>query len=316
MIHEKRFTEKQLLIVRSNDASLTINKDLEDSIKKVLVTKDFEGKFGKIKAALHMIPSTIPITQTISQIKKFQKIDPAERAIYADSLKDLVIDVVKKLYQTDLPQMIPEALIISPNDPQLNDYQCSEGNFLLNTLYARHPASPNYFLKLSGFHEKLLNEKRNEFVQLLISLGAKRISLIDGKQKNKDRKLSGTLNTPVNELDIGGKAEINRSTSSQINIEGEFELPKNPPSVPKELKWFEQEDSWKTIAHGRLNGNGMKKYEVHFTYDKNSIIAPKLVTKLKGFGVDIEGKFASSGSVNKEYSIEFYSRDDYANITE
>ena len=85
---------------------------------------------------------------------------------------------MRRLYQLDLPKMMPEALVVSPDDKRLRDFQCSDDYFLTNIVYARHPASPNYFLRFAEFHEKLLDEKRNEFLQLLVDVGGNKTTIM------------------------------------------------------------------------------------------------------------------------------------------
>ncbi|MDB9374800.1 hypothetical protein [Nodularia sphaerocarpa] len=306
--------DRQLLIVTPDSNIAPTDETLELLLEELLITEDFRGGILRQAKAYALGILNVYNPRYILQKLQGKEISSFERAIYVNTAKDLLLYLMRRLYQLDLPKMMPEALVVSPNDQRLKDYQCSDEYFLANIVYVRHPASPNYFLRLAEFHDKLLDEKRNEFLQLLVSLGAKRIYLIDKNQQGKGGAVGVKLDDPTNVADIGTEINVGQFSSSEIKVEGEFDLPANLPQVPDGLKWLKKESSWKTIVHGRTNGNWMKSYKVSFTYTQDFGITSGLAAKVEGFGVNIGGNFSSMRTINQEYAIEFYSHDDYSNV--
>ncbi|MBW4670124.1 MAG: hypothetical protein KME60_22615 [Cyanomargarita calcarea GSE-NOS-MK-12-04C] len=305
-------SDHSLLIVAPDSNVTPTDKILESLLEELLVPQDFQGWGGKLKArGISMLNAYNPL----HMIDKIQgkELKPSERAIYLDTMKPLLLYLMRRLYQVDLPRMMPEALVVSPDDKRLRDFQCSDDHFLSNVVYVRHPAASTYFLRVAEFHEKLLDEKRSEFLQLLTSLGAKRINLIDKNQQGKSGSTSAKIDDPTSIADVKAEAKMEHIFSSELKVDGEFDLPTIPPRVPDGLKWLKKESSWQTIVHGRQNGNWMKKYNVSFTYTQNFGITSNVVAKLEGFGVSIGGNFSNMKTIEQEYFVEFYSPEDYEN---
>lgn len=306
-------SDHSLLIVTPN-SNLAPTEETLKSLFKELRVPDDSGWIGQVKTiAGHAVAIYNPIF--LMNVMRGKMPIPTATEIN-NFLKDIhknpyIVYVIQRLYQLDLPRMMPEALFVSPDDERLRNFRCSDDCFLTNVVYARHPAASNYFLRFAEFHEKLLDEKRSEFLRLLISLGAKKISLIDKNQQGKSGSTSARIDDPTSIADVNTEVKMEHAVFSDLKIDGEFDLPKNPPIVPDDLKWLKKESSWQTIVHGRLNGNRMKTYKVRFTYTQNFGITSDVAAKLEGFGVSIGGNFSNVKITEQEYCVEFYSSDDY-----
>lgn len=304
--------ERQLLIVKP-EGIVPTDDAIETLLEELFKVQDFQSSIERIKAyGTNLLSAYNPLFY----LEKIQgkELQPFEKVVFLQESKPFLIHLIRRLYQLDLPRMMPEALVVSPDDVRLKNYQCSDSHFKTNIVYAEHPAAPNYFLRFAEFHEKLLEEKRHEFLQLLISLGAKKISWVDKNQQDKSGEASAGLDDPTTITDVGVQISTKQASSSALKIEGEFDLPTYFPKAPEDLKWLNRESSWKTVEHGRTQGNWMKTYKVSFTYAQDFGITSELDAKLKGFGLNIGGNFSSMRTIEQEYEVEFYSREDYKTI--
>lgn len=309
-------SERQLLIVAPDSNIAPTDEALESLLEELLVPQDFKGLGGKLKAvgitALNAY-FDLSIVRAAFKPSQEKELKAAARDLLSSypEVKALLLYLIRQLYQMDLPKMMPEAWVVSPGSEQLKKLQCSDGYFQPNVVYARHPVASDYFIKFAEFHKKLLEEKKREFIQLLTSLGAKRIYLTNKNQHNKSSGATAKLDDPTNISNVGIETTMGQSSFSDLKIDGEFGLPTTLPKVPKNLKWLKREDLWQTIVHGRQDGQWMKKYQVSFKYLESFGITSDLAAKLQGFGLSIGGNFSSMQILEEEYLVEFFSREEY-----
>lgn len=306
-------SERQLLIVAPDSNIAPTDEALESLITELLVPKDFKGLGGMLKAvSIDALNSYNPVAIVERLSGKEPKASRRATLLSRNpDVKALLIYLMRQLYQLDLPKMMPEAWVVSPGSEELKKLQCSDGYFQPNVVYARHPIASDYFIKFADFHKKLLEEKKKEFIQLLTSLGAKRIYLTNKNQQGKSSGATAKIDDPTNIANVGIETAMGQSFFSDLKIDGEFGLPTTLPKVPDNLKWLKREDLWQTIVHGRQDGQWMKKYQVSFKYVESFGITSNLSAKLESFGLSIGGNFSSMQILEEEYFVEFFSREEY-----
>lgn len=306
-------SERQLLIVAPDSNIVPTDEALESLLGELLVPEDFKGLGGMLKAAgISALNSYNPAAILERLQGKAPKAAKRAMILSLDSeVKALLIYLMRQLYQLDLPKMMPEAWVVSPASEALKNFQCSDGYFQPNVVYARHPVASDYYIKFAYFHKKLLEEKKKEFIQLLTSLGAKRIYLTSKNQQSKSSGATAKIDDPTNIANVGIGTTMGQSSLSDLKFDGEFGLPTTLPKVPDNLKWLKREDLWQTIVHGRQDGQWMKKYQVSFKYVESFGITSDLAAKLEGFGLSIGGNFSSMQILEEEYFVEFFSREEY-----
>lgn len=306
-------SKRQLLIVAPDSNIAPTDEALESLIEELMVPEDYRGWGGKLKARGRII-FDVYYSLKCNSFKKYfgRELKPYERALSdSDYIKALLAYLIRQLYQLDLPKMMPEAWVVSPSSEELKKMQCSDGYFQPNVVYARHPVVSNYFIKFADFHKILSEEKKKEFIQLLISLGAKRIHLTNKNKQNKSIEATAKIDDPTNIANVGIETTMGQSSFSDLKINGEFGLPTTLPKVPQNLKWLKREGLWQAIVHGRQEGQWMKTYKVSFKYVENFGITSNLAAKLEGFGLSIGGNFSSMQVLEEEYFVEFFSREEY-----
>jgi hypothetical protein len=164
------------------------------------------------------------------------------------------------------------------------------GHPLYDTVYAGHPLIPTVYVPVASFHRWLFEEKFNELLTLLWSLGASNVAIshVRGYRDAFEAKagLSLPAGLPV-ELSAGGKRE--QSQSSEAMLHARF-TPQGAPHLPKSPVWFGHEPTWKSIAEARLTA-GLREINVELRYDDDYGVSLNLVAKLHDFGFKLGGDF-------------------------
>ena len=115
----------------------------------------------------------------------------------------------------------------------------------------------------------------------------------------------------------------------QVNLNSNFNLDKNsdatfdlsikaqvataPPTLPDKLRWYKEEPLWVAMANARLR-NWVTEFKVCFTYLQDFSINSNLIAKVSGIGLNIGGTFNNAVKIEQEYTVEFFSKDDYINL--
>ncbi|KZL51269.1 hypothetical protein A2T98_03115 [Nodularia spumigena CENA596] len=218
--------------------------------------------------------------------------------------------ILKQLYQTDLPRVLPGALIVSPNDQCLQKYRCSDVHFIPSVVYARHPVDSTYYLPLANFHSTLEKEKSSELFALFNALGAKNYMMTSSDEQNQKNNLGfGAEYSP--DLNINADIKISSDSNREFNLELISSAPGGPPTLPENLKWFYKEPYWQRFAEARLNNLNNQTYKVSFTYEEDFDITVNLATKVEGLGLNAGGKFCQMEKTRLTYNVEFFTMEDY-----
>lgn len=236
---------------------------------------------------------------------------PEITGLYLAKSRPLIVKLMKALYSQNTQKFVPNTIILSPEDPKLNQLNCSDSFFIKNTLYVRHPADATYFLKVANFHSYLLQDKRGEFVRLAASLGASEIKLINKENKSQ----STSANISISQLEkesVNASLESKNNYSNNFNLSASFSTKTTLPKIPDNLRWFKYEPLWQAMAEARIN-NYVENFNVSFNYSEDFSINSEFVTKISGLGLSIGGNFYNMQRIDQEYIVKFFPYSAYKN---
>jgi hypothetical protein len=184
-----------------------------------------------------------------------------------------------------------EPLIQKIDKASVSDIEFPRNHPIPKTIYAGHPRVPRRYFPLPDFHKALFAEKYSEAVRLLMKLGANEIKIncVSGWSKNWAASLE--VKSPLTS-DIHLKARYNSAEGAQYIGKLEFEESKEPPIIPSDLVWYQDEPEWKVIAEGRLK-HRLRSFEMSFNYHNDFGVNTGLEAKLRNLGLGLEVKCAS-----------------------
>ncbi|MCM0758116.1 hypothetical protein M7775_05940 [Sporomusa sphaeroides DSM 2875] len=158
-----------------------------------------------------------------------------------------------------------------------------------NVLYAAHPTIKEAYFPVAQFHRIVFEHKFSEAIELLMSLGAKRIEVehVSGWSKDFCAKLDVSI--PYADIEAGASISANAKAASKLlfhaNLSGNIN-----PKLPENLVWYHHEPTWRQIAQGRLN-YGLKDFSLSIRYEDDYGINAGLKMSASKSGLDIGGKF-------------------------
>jgi len=156
-------------------------------------------------------------------------------------------------------------------------------------LYIGHPAQSNVYYTIAEFHRATFEHKFSEAINLLMSLGATKIRVEHIRGWSKD--FSSRLSVPLGPA--SDKAECNvagqESTKTQILYEATLAGIKEP-SIPEGLVWYPYENTWQSIAKGRIEF-GLQDFTLSISYEDDFGVNAGLKTSIAKTGLDLGGKF-------------------------
>jgi len=157
-------------------------------------------------------------------------------------------------------------------------------------VYVGHPLRPSEYIPIATFHRHIFEDKFNELIALLSSLGATKLSVSFASNHKRGGNASLSLSL-VDELltSAKGSFKAHSSSSSEGSFEAEF-TPVSTPSTPTDLVWFDHESTWQNVANARLNA-GLTQIDVALRYEDDFGIDAKLAVGLEGSGLNIGGAF-------------------------
>jgi len=153
----------------------------------------------------------------------------------------------------------------------------------LNGLYIANPVATDIYYNASEFHELVKKHKFNEVVEVLQSLGATKITATINEEQKRSAK--GKIGS-----DISVTNQTNKT--SKIYFKGTYK-PKDKPSLPDKLYWYENDGELKNIVEGRLY-RGMESFELVSEVTSDFGITGELIAKLeKAIGIKLKGEYKS-----------------------
>ena len=181
------------------------------------------------------------------------------------------------------------------------ELQLTAGHPILDHAYAMHPLVSDRYITLASFHRYLFEEKVNELMNLIASLGATRAKVVcqKGYRKSVGAEAGGV--DPTTGASAGVKAT---SSGHQHAIIEEHFAPRGEPRLPDDLVWFGNEQSWQALAKRRLSF-GTKTFKTSLSYEDNFGVDASLKVGLEECNFKIGGSFSDFESTLWEFEGEF-----------
>jgi len=156
-------------------------------------------------------------------------------------------------------------------------------------LYIGHPAEPKIYYTTAEFHRITFEHKFSEAINLLMSLGATKISVEHVSGLSKD--LSSKLSIPLSDVgvSVGAEAGFDSKSTSQLLYEATLSGTQKP-KLPKNLSWYPYEPTWQSIAKGRI-GFGLKGFSLSVCYEDDFGVNAGLKVAVEKAGLELGGKF-------------------------
>lgn len=168
--------------------------------------------------------------------------------------------------------------------------QFPAGHPRYDMVYVGHPLRPAEYMPIATFHRRMFEDKFNELITLLSSLGATKLSISFVSNRKRRHKAAVSMNL-VEELltSVKGSVKVDSNSSSEGKFDADF-IPVGAPSVPENLVWLDYEPTWQSVADTRLKA-GLTKIDVALRYEDDFGIDAKLAIGLEGVGLSIGGEF-------------------------
>lgn len=174
-------------------------------------------------------------------------------------------------------------------------------------LYIGHPALPHVYYTTADFHRVTFEHKFSEAIDLLMSLGAKKITVEHVRGWSKD--FSSHLSVPLGGTGPSVEARADSSRASGANLLFEATLDgAEEPKLPHNLVWYPHEATWQSIANGRMQF-GLRSFSLSVSYDDDFGVNAGFKTSVVKSGLELGGKFEGHQSTVWRLSGEFASRD-------
>ena len=183
-------------------------------------------------------------------------------------------------------------------------------------VYIAHPLKPNIYYELNEFHSHLLEEKQDELVHLIESLGASRIRVEVVHTTDVSRESSSQISLQAD----GGHKVVSASGGGSLATEkGEQRStyqrfcddivlnPRGNPFIPDNLLFYPHETKWQRIAKQALQGR-YKEFSIELEYKTDYAINTKRVCALNAkvqtllSNVNVEFSSESSRKLQKAMS--------------
>ncbi|MDH6155944.1 MULTISPECIES: hypothetical protein [unclassified Janthinobacterium] len=145
------------------------------------------------------------------------------------------------------------------------------------TLYVAHPAKPSVYYTTATFHRMAFEHKFSEAIMLLMSLGAKTITV--EHVRGWSREFSAKISTPLAGAEVD--ASLGQSAKSGHSLVFEAKLKNDSlPSIPEDLVWFQHEPTWQAVAQGRMKF-GLSKFSLSVNYDDDFTVNAGLKVRVQ-----------------------------------
>lgn len=209
--------------------------------------------------------------------------------------------LIKSLFSDDAPPQagLHGALLIDCKTAAA-ELQLPPGHPLVGHAYAGHPLSPPRYMPAAAFHRQLFEEKVNELLTLLASLGATRVRV----SCRQGYKAAGGIGLGVAK---GASASVGVEGSKSSTSAAEFEehfRPSGEPKLHDNPIWFGHEPSWQAVADRRLKFN-TSKFRAELRYEDSFGIDAKMKVGIEKLGINLGGHFTDFESTVWEFEGEF-----------
>jgi hypothetical protein len=177
------------------------------------------------------------------------------------------------------------------------------GHPAIDHSYVGHPLVSERYIPYAAFHPVLFEEKVNELITLLASLGATRVRVACRKGYRQSSGINFGVGGPKGSPNVGVDASAKSSARDEAVFEEHFR-PSGSPRVSEDLVWLGHEASWQALAERRLRF-GTSKFQVSLRFEDDFGISAKLKADLEGLGIKLGGNFSAFESTEWEFEGEF-----------
>jgi hypothetical protein len=154
-------------------------------------------------------------------------------------------------------------------------------------LYVGHPTVPAIYHPAAEFHQRVFEHKFCEAVDLLMALGASKITV--KRQEGYTREDARKMDLPLTPTEsFGGWFKRSRARDSEILFFATF--PGSSPQLPEGLVWFPWERTWQTVARARTEHH-TEEFSLVVSYTENYGVDAGLKAKAAGVGLSVGGEF-------------------------
>ena len=155
------------------------------------------------------------------------------------------------------------------------------------TLYVAHPVFPSVYYTTANFHRMVFEHKFSEAILLLMSLGARKITV--EHVRGWSREFSVKISSPLSNIDAAASAGVSKNSGSSLLFEATLNN-KHEPFIPNELVWYSHEPTWQAIAKGRMQF-GLSEFSLSVNYDDDFGVNAGLKLRVQKAGLDLGGAF-------------------------
>jgi hypothetical protein len=199
---------------------------------------------------------------------------------------ETIVGAVRKLRESGFEVLTiarseAQALVLPPGHPRDR------------VVYIGHPAAPSVYFPAASFHQLVFESKLSEAARLLMSLGAKELSVehVRGWSHEFAANLSVSLPAVEGPSATAKKTDSHQSSALfRATLIGDRE-----PSVPPGLVWLPHEPTWQQIAEGRME-YGLQEFDLSVRYEDDYGVNLGLKAEVQKVGLDLGGRFETHQS--------------------
>jgi hypothetical protein len=169
-------------------------------------------------------------------------------------------------------------------------------------LYIGHPTVPAIYYPAAEFHQRVFEHKFCEAVDLLMALGALKITVRrqEGYNREDARKMDLPL-TPTESL--GGRIKRSTRRGSEILFLATFPG-STSPEQPADLVWLPSERTWQSVVRARTK-HFTDSFSLVVSYTENYGVDAGLKAKAAGLGLSLGGEFQEQKDTVWQMDAEF-----------
>jgi hypothetical protein len=171
-------------------------------------------------------------------------------------------------------------------------------------VYTGHPLKGQIYVPVASFHRVLFQEKLDELLTLLYSLGALEITINYLRGYTDSFSGNGGVSLPLQvPVQVAPSFSKGSGSRSQGALRANFK-PEHRPHIPEAAVWYEHEPTWMRVAQARLTA-GLKDIDVELRYDDDFGVNAELAVKLTDVGFKLGGEFNKHEETIWEFHASF-----------
>ncbi len=194
-------------------------------------------------------------------------------------------------------------IVAMDSSSAISQLEFPPGHPITDHAYVGHPLVPTRYIPSAVFHSTLFEEKVNELVTLLASLGATRVRVMCHKGYRSLYGADAGIQTPIKSVGIKAGIAGERNIQQSAVFEEHFR-PTGDICIPDDLLWLGYEHSWQSLANRRIK-YGTTKFQVSLRYEDDYGINANMRIGLEGIGFKLGGLFSNFESTLWEFDGEF-----------